>query len=170
MVGWKRIWLACLLAIAGSGPLPLWLHQLVCHHGSGDHAATCGLGGCGPSGCGPGLCATGSSPVANGDRHAAASACAHHGHAVHHASHGAGAVASKVAEGVKAKRVLRLSSTGSGHDDCAACYVLSQPTVISSIRSVPHSAYYLPAHPLAAARLLPSELAAAYSSRAPPVI
>lgn len=36
MVGLQRFWMLCLLVIAGSGPLPLWLHHSVCHGHSCD--------------------------------------------------------------------------------------------------------------------------------------
>ncbi len=32
VTGLQRIWMLCLLVIAGSGPLPLWLHDVVCHN------------------------------------------------------------------------------------------------------------------------------------------
>lgn len=38
MVWLKRVWIACLLAIAGGGPLPLWLHHWQCHCAH-NHAA-----------------------------------------------------------------------------------------------------------------------------------
>src|SRR5690348_2204307 len=92
MVGWKRIWLACLLAIAGSGPLPLWLHQLVCHHAPGDHALACHSGHCGSGHC-ANESSNKSSWAAHGHSHAAAPGCSHHGHAIHLAGDRAGDVA-----------------------------------------------------------------------------
>jgi hypothetical protein len=44
MAWFKRIWLACLLAVAAGGQAPLWLHQLVCHCSS-DSPLSCQVNG-----------------------------------------------------------------------------------------------------------------------------
>lgn len=62
MVWFQRVWLALLLAIAGGGPLPLWLHHMQCH--CAGEAGSC-------------------------DAEACSHGHAHHGHAAHsHAGHG----------------------------------------------------------------------------------
>lgn len=151
MAGLKRIWIACLLAIAGAGPLPLWLHKLVCHCPH-SHSSACDGDPC--------------QPLNGAAKHGAhrmhrADACGHHHH---HVAGDSSAVSPAQ------RKVLRVSSFGGAHDDCAACYVLSQLTVAAAMRVTPHSTSYLPAHPAPADQLPDFDLLTAYSSRAPPVI
>lgn len=166
MVGCKRIWLACLLAIAGSGPLPLWLHQIVCHgpHGHG-HYCSHSLAHSSGQACG---------------QHTH-QACAAHVHAAH--SPAAGQTASNgVAHAHRAtahaaghdartqhRRALRLSSHGDDHD-CAACYALSQPNLVAKVCTVALVVTALPACPLASPEHPDSVVVSAYSSRAPPAV
>ena len=163
----KRIWLACLLAIAGSGPLPLWLHEIV-YHGPSGHAVHCG----GSSHGQDGACSSASS-------HSHPASCAHHAHAGHyvHVAYGcdlhdsvpSAALAARMAVDTQ-QRVLRISSSGSSHDDCAVCFFLSQQTVASSIGSAVQSATLVAVAAPATDRLAAFDVATAYSSRAPPVI
>ena len=167
MTGMKRVWLACLLAIAGSGQLPLWLHHVVCHS-HGDHAHCQHLTSAQDSNC-TGTCGSAHCSGSSTASPAVAASCGqNHQHAGSHPAH------SHVAHDQNAcdvkKRVLRISSAADDHEDCAACFALSQPTLIASIQAGLQVTTFLPASPLAECGLPECDPLRAYSSRAPPAV
>ncbi|MGN6544162.1 MAG: hypothetical protein ACTHK7_03875 [Aureliella sp.] len=140
MVWFQRVWLALLLAIAGGGPLPLWLHHMQCH--CAGEAGSC---------------------------HAGAQACshghAHHGHAAHsHAVHG------QAVTSAKSKSVPQVRSAASDHERCAACYCLSQLSLSAAFRTVAFSTSRVLLRAPTPDQIPEFDLLAAYSSRAPPAL
>lgn len=164
MVWLKKVWWMCLLAIAGGGPLPLWLHQAICH---GEHLRCAGHFPGDSSGCSNG----------HSQGHQSTHSLATCGHVHTQATHPQTAVReqapqpnssclSRSSDLPRSNELPRYSGT---HDECAACYFLSQLTIPVSLS---HS---LASDPLVLPRgCLPDERCAcdlwpAYSSRGPPV-
>lgn len=152
MVGWKRIALVCWLVVAGSGPLPLWFHQWVCHgpesHGPESHASCHGHSHANEHSAGRGS-------VCGSASHTSVS----HSHEVaHHAVRG------------KLNSLLCVTSHGVDHDDCVVCYTLAQSSSSAQVISVVLPSAEVSASPSSPDRLLSADVRAAYSSRAPPSI
>ena len=147
MIGLQRILMLCLLAIAGSGPLPLWLHHAVCH-GTACHGTACNV------------------PVGQGHSHQAAeevhshASCCGHNHQT---------PAAKLA-GKAAEPIANWQAASDSHEDCAVCYTLSQLTTAQPTNDVLVSllrSQYL-VHAGDSQTSLQSWLA--YSSRGPPTV
>lgn len=149
MIGLQRIWMLCLLVIAGSGPLPLWLHHAVCHgtagHSHGCHGPVC----------------PGHAQQTTIHSHSHASCCSH-SHQVHAAKVGVA--------GKDGSPVSSWQAASDSHEDCAVCYTLSQLTTAQPTNDVLvshlHSQYLLYAGDSQAS--LQTWLA--YSSRGPPTV
>ena len=155
MTGMKRVWIACLLAIAGGGQLPLWLHRMVCHcpghHATCEQSTTCSAGAC---------------SVAYNSAQPDAAACGHNHCHVQPSVAGDLSVSANETK----QHVLRIGPSGDGHEDCAACYALSQQTVVPSFQAGLSATSFLPANRLTTERLPDCDLVRSYSSRAPPAI
>jgi hypothetical protein len=183
MVWLKRVWIACLLAIAGGGPLPLWLHHWQCHC---DHSA-CATHSLACSADAPAHCKNESS-CKNVTSCKTAAGCKHPSHAAHASSAGcvqascvqgncaqASAVdlcgsSSDCAANPRTRNVQQWNSSGSSHDDCAACYFLSQSTISQLDETPLLPAVHVSLRGLSPDQLPEFDLLAAYSSRAPPVL
>ena len=141
VMGVQRIWMLCLLVIAGSGPLPLWLHTIVCHgHATHRHAsnATC----------------------AASQIHATCQHCHHHAQ-----PHNAQSLKKS------AKATLDWQAGGEGeHDECAVCYTLSQLTTAPPINSALVSHLDSQQHYSAIDAQARLQCWLAYSSRGPPAV
>lgn len=140
----KRIIVALMLAIAAFGQLPLWLHHLQCH----CHVT------CGPETCGPVdlVLQAGSPKQHDGCGHAN---CPFSGHAESEQS---------------ARRIgpTLIHSTGNDSHDCAACYLLSQLTIVQAIGPAWTSSNLIADIFPQTDRILDHSCWSAYSSRAPP--
>lgn len=163
MVWLKRAWITCLLAIAGGGPLPLWLHHWQCHCDH-SHCATTGS-------CSTDLCSTDTAGSTQASCYAAKE-CKPHTHAKHaHATPAVDRIADRCHEAVKSKsqKVSQLRSSGSSHDDCAACYFLSQSTIAQFHSPTPSPTAEVSLRGLTPDQIPEFDRLSAYSSRAPPV-
>lgn len=163
MVWLKRVWIACLLAIAGGGPLPLWLHHWQCH---------CDHNHCAPSGaCSTDLCSSHTARATKANC-SAANGCQPHtqGSHAHAVPCGDGdADCCQVAGKSKSQTVPKVRSTGSSHDDCAACYFLSQSTIAQFHLTTPSPTAQVSLRGLTPDQIPEFDRLSAYSSRAPPV-
>ncbi len=151
----KQLWLVLMLAIAGAGPLPLWLHQWQCHsHQTADESV---------------------------DQHAGHTASPHvHSPHVHspqnhhvlkngqlvrcsHPHPGSARPAALPEQGV-------VNSAPHTHDECALCYFLSQASSSASVEASCFGGDLI----ASLNQELPSIALAkgidAYSSRAPPAV
>lgn len=156
VTGLQRIWMLCLLVIAGSGPLPLWLHHIVCH----GHNEVCQGHNCLAKQQAPSTEAikAGKGKPQAANAHQPADHCCGH-------QHGHIAKSSETAQSQ-----LNWQPATDSHEDCAVCYTLSQLTTAE------------PANDALVGQLLASYLCAAgdsqaslnswlaYSSRGPPAV
>lgn len=152
MVAIQRIWMLCLLVIAGSGPLPLWLHQIVCHgHNSCHSHGHCHHGHSHAGQSNAGQSNAGHSHAAGSQRQ-----CTH--------DHSLSPLAKR------AKAFPQWQSSPDSHDDCAVCFTLSQLTTAPSLSDPRVCNLFSQGMGQLADSQVCLQTVSAYSSRGPPTV